>query len=70
MMHMLTHLIEYTRWFNDYAEAEWVVGQASGKGKFTDNHPSPDYVAGFIQYSNGVRGVVESGDGAPDVPEV
>jgi predicted dehydrogenase len=70
MMHMLTHLIEYTRWFNDYAEAEWVVGQASGKGKFTDNHPSPDYVAGFIQYSNGVRGIVESGDGAPDVPEV
>jgi len=70
MMHMMTHLIEYTRWFNDYAEAEWVVGQASGKGKFTDNHPSPDFVAGFIQYSNGVRGIVESGDGAPDVPEV
>lgn len=70
MLHMLTHLIEYTRWFNNYAEAEWVVGQASGKGKFTDNHPSPDYVAGFVQYSNGVRGLVECGDGAPDVPEV
>jgi predicted dehydrogenase len=70
MLHMLTHLIEYMRWFNDYDEAEWVVGQASGKGKFADNHPSPDYVAGFIQYSNGVRGIVESGDGAPDVPEV
>jgi predicted dehydrogenase len=70
MMHMLTHLIEYTRWFNDYAEAEWVVGQASGKGKFTDNHPSPDYVAGLIQFSNGVRGIVECGEGAPDVPEV
>ncbi len=70
MMHMLTHLIEYTRWFNDYAEAEWVVGQASGKGKFTDNHPSPDYIAGIIQYANGVRGIVESGEGAPDIPEV
>jgi len=70
MLHMLTHLIEYTCWFNDYAEAEWVVGQASGKGKFTDNHPSPDYVAGLIQYANGVRGIVESGDGAPDIPEV
>ncbi|HZT70692.1 MAG TPA: Gfo/Idh/MocA family oxidoreductase [Terriglobia bacterium] len=70
MMHMLTHLIDYIRWFNDNAEAEWVVGQASGKGKFSDNHPSPDYVAGLIQFSNGVRGIVESGDGAPDVPEV
>jgi predicted dehydrogenase len=70
MIHMATHLIDYTRWFNDYAEAEWVVGQAHGKSKLTDNHPSPDYVAGLIQFSNGVRGVVESGDGAPDVPEV
>ena len=70
MLHMLTHLIDYTRWFNDNAEAEWVVGQASGKGKFTDNHPSPDYIAGLVQYSNGVRGIVESGEGAPDIPEV
>jgi predicted dehydrogenase len=70
MMHMLTHLIEYIRWFNDNAEAEWVVGQAAGKEKFSDNHPSPDYVAGLIQFANGVRGIVESGDGAPDVPEV
>jgi predicted dehydrogenase len=70
MMHMMTHLIEYIRWFNDNAEAEWVVGQAAGKEKFSDNHPSPDYVAGIIQFANGVRGIVESGDGAPDVPEV
>jgi predicted dehydrogenase len=70
MMHMLTHLIDYTRWYNDFAEAEWVVGQAHGKSKFSDNHPSPDYIAGLIQYSNGVRGIVESGEGAPDVPEV
>jgi predicted dehydrogenase len=70
MLHMISHLIEYTRWYNDYAEAEWVVGQASGKGKFADNHPSPDYIAGMIQYANGVRGIIESGEGAPDVPEV
>jgi predicted dehydrogenase len=70
MMHMMTHLIEYTRWFNDYADAEWVVGQAHGKSKFSDNHPSPDYIAALIRFSNGVRGIIESGDGAPDVPEV
>jgi predicted dehydrogenase len=70
MMHMLTHLIDYMRWYNDEAAAEWVVGQADGKEKFADVHASPDYIAGLIQFANGVRGVVECGAGAPDVPEV
>jgi predicted dehydrogenase len=70
MMHMLTHLIDYMRWYNDDAAAEWVVGQADGKEKFADIHASPDYIAGLIQFANGVRGVVECGAGAPDVPEV
>jgi predicted dehydrogenase len=70
MMHMLTHLIDYMRWYNDEAAAEWVVGQADGKEKFADIHASPDYIAGLIQFANGVRGVVECGAGAPDVPEV
>ncbi len=69
-MHMLSHLIDYMRWYNDGAEAEWVMAQACGRGKLADAHPSPDYIAGFIQFSNGVRGVVECGAGAPDVPEV
>jgi predicted dehydrogenase len=70
MLQMITHLIDYMRWYNDEAEAEWVVGQAAGKGKFADNHPSPDYIGGLIQFANGVRGIVECGEGAPDVPEV
>ncbi len=70
MLHMMTHLIDYVRWYNDNAEAEWVVGQAAGVGKFADNHPSPDYIGGLIQFENGVRGIVECGEGAPDVPEV
>jgi len=70
MMHMMPHLIDYVRWYNDNAEAEWVVGQAAGKEKFGDVHASPDYVAGLIQFANGVRGIVECGEGAPDVPEV
>ncbi|NLC59072.1 MAG: Gfo/Idh/MocA family oxidoreductase [Armatimonadetes bacterium] len=70
MGHMMTHLIEYMRWYNDYADAEWVMGQASGRGKLTDIHASPDYIAGIIQFKNGVRGYVETGAGAPDVPEV
>ncbi|HZU28582.1 MAG TPA: Gfo/Idh/MocA family oxidoreductase [Bryobacteraceae bacterium] len=70
MMHMLSHLIDYTRWFNGEAAADWVMAQAAGRGKLTDPHPSPDYLGGFIQFSNGVRGIVECGAGAPDVPEV
>jgi len=70
MMHMLSHLIDYMRWYNGDVKAEWVMGQAGGSGKFYDLHPSPDYIAGFIQFANGVRGIVECGAGAPDVPEV
>lgn len=70
MMHMATHLADYLRFFNNEAEAEWVIAQAHGREKFTDNHPSPDYIGGFIQFANGVRGIIETGSLAPDVPEV
>ncbi|PYV18930.1 MAG: hypothetical protein DMG07_02885 [Acidobacteria bacterium] len=70
MLHLFTHLVDYMRWYNGGAEAEWVMGQAAGRGKLADNHPSPDHVAGLIHFSNGVRGIVETGGGAPDVPEV
>ncbi|MGQ9588708.1 MAG: Gfo/Idh/MocA family protein [Planctomycetota bacterium] len=70
MMHMLTHLIDYMRWFAGEPEACWAMGQASGRGKLEDIHPSPDYIAGFVHFAGGVRGIVECGAGAPDVPEV
>jgi predicted dehydrogenase len=69
MLHMASHLIDYMRWFNGGAEAQWVMAQASGRGKLADLHSSPDYIAGFIQFANGVHGVLECGAGAPDVPE-
>lgn len=70
MTHMLSHLIDYTCWFNDYAPGTWAMAQAAGTTKYADNHPSPDYLAGFVQFANGVRGVYECGAGAPDQPEV
>ncbi|MEM9921204.1 MAG: Gfo/Idh/MocA family oxidoreductase [Bacteroidota bacterium] len=70
MMHMASHLVSYMSWFNHQEDISWVMGQASGKGKFKTDHKSPDYLAGFIQFDNGVRGILESGGGAPDVPEV
>jgi predicted dehydrogenase len=70
MMHLLSHLVDYMLWFNPGAKAQWVMAQAAGRGKLADSHPSPDYIAGFIHFSNGVHGLVECGAGAPDVPEV
>jgi predicted dehydrogenase len=68
--HMLSHLVDYTSWFNDYVPAEWALGQAAGRGKLDDIHASPDYIAGVVHFQNGVRGVYDCGAGAPDVPEV
>jgi predicted dehydrogenase len=68
--HMLSHLVDYTSWFNDYAPAEWAMAQAAGRGKLADLHASPDYVAGVVHFTNGVRGIYDCGAGAPDVPEV
>ncbi len=70
MTHMMSHMIDYMSWYNDYNDVTWVMGQAAGKGKEKDNHPSPDYIGGFVQYANGVRGYVECGAGAPDQPDV
>ena len=68
--HMLSHLVDYTSWFNDYEPAEWVMGQAAGPRQADGRHASPDYVAGVVHFQNGVRGVYDCGAGAPDVPEV
>ena len=70
MLHMCTHMIDYMRWYAGDPAAEWVMGQAAGKIKFDDNHPSPDYIAGVIQFAGGIRGYLECGAGAPDQPEV
>ncbi len=68
--HMVTHLIDYIRMYNNNEEALWVSGAVSGREKLFDNHPSPDYAGGFIQFANGVRGIIETGENAPDVPEM
>lgn len=70
LLQMGTHVVDYCRFFNDEADAEWVLGQVHGAGKLSDSHPSPDHAMGEIQFSNGVRGIVEIGSLAPDLPEV
>jgi predicted dehydrogenase len=70
MTHMMSHLVDYMLWYNGYNAADWVMAQAAGKIKLADNHPSPDYIAGVVNFKNGVRGIVECGAGAPDQPDV
>jgi len=69
-LHMVTHVMEYVRLFNNNEDAEWVISCIDGREKLEDNHPSPEYVGGFIQFVNGVRGIIEIGAKSPDVPEV
>jgi predicted dehydrogenase len=68
--HLLSHLIDYTCWFNHYVPGAWVMAQAAGRAKLADLHTSPDYLAGLVHFQNGVRGLYDCGAGAPDVPEV
>jgi predicted dehydrogenase len=69
-MHMATHLADYMRFFINEAEAEYVIGQVHGREKLTDNHPSPDYACAIVGFKGGIRGFMETGYLAPDVPEV
>ena len=70
MTHMLSHMIDYARWYAGEPQALWAMAQAAGHGKFADNHPSPDYIAGVVQFAGDIRGNFEAGAGAPDQPEV
>ncbi len=67
---MLSHLIDYSMWYNDYARPSgpWPRPRASASSPTV--HASPDYIGGFVQFANGVRGIYECGAGAPDEPEV
>lgn len=60
-----THFVDYMLWVNGGNRAKWVVGHAHGKGKLSDNHPSPDYVLGHVEFENGVRGTIQCGCLAP-----
>ncbi len=70
LLQMGTHVVDYVRYFAGEPDAEWVFGQVTGREKLTDSHPSPDYLFGEIHFNNGVRGIIEVGNLAQDVPEV
>jgi len=71
MLQYATHLIDYTMFLNGGAggaRGEWVTGHIHGRDKLDDTHPSPGYFSGQIGFENGVRGIIECGPLAPDMP--
>lgn len=60
-----THLIDYMFWLNGDHRGAWVLGQAHGTAAYGEDHPCPDHVSGLIEFTNGVRGVLDCGTLAP-----
>lgn len=61
MSQLGTHFMDYALWANNGEKAKWVVGHVHGRGKLSDNHPSPDYIMGQVAFTNGVRLFLENG---------
>ena len=60
-----THLIDAMLWLNHGHGGAWVLGQAHGAAAYSEDHPCPDHLAGIIEFTNGVRGILECGTLAP-----
>ena len=60
-----THLIDGMFWLNGDHRGAWVLGQAHGTAAYHEDHPCPDHVSGLIEFTNGVRGVLDCGTLAP-----
>ena len=68
---MLTHLIDYIAGSTATPRPSGSWPRPRARQARRTIHPSPDYIAGVIQFANGVRGwIYECGAGAPDMPEV
>ena len=68
LLQYATHLLDYMMFLNNGARVEWVVGHVHGGEKLKDSHPSPDYALAHLAFDNGVRGLIECGTLAPDLP--
>ncbi len=65
MLRVGTHLVDAMLWLGAGSRARWVLGQAHGRGAYQEDHPCPDHVAGIVEFTSGVRGIVEIGSVAP-----
>lgn len=62
-----THVTDLMFAFNDYADPESVLGQASGTEGFKSNHPTADMAEAYVVFKNGAHGLLVIGKNAPSV---
>ena len=51
-VHMMTHMLHYSRWFAGSPKPQWEMANVAGKcgPSSPDKHYSPDYIGAFVQY--------------------
>lgn len=59
------HVLDLAFAFAGYPRVERVVGVASGYDDIDGTHPSPETLTAVITFANGVRGIVQAGEGFP-----
>jgi predicted dehydrogenase len=69
MLRAGTHLLDTMLWLNNGHQGAWVLGQAHGVAAYDEDHPCPDHLTGLVQFTNGVRGILECGTLAPHLLE-
>ena len=69
LLNLGTHLLDYVLWYNNGHHAQWVIGHVHGREQSSGTHASPDMVLAKARFENGVHGIFEFGDLAPDYPQ-
>jgi len=59
------HVIDLLYAFSGYADVETVFGASSGYDDIDGTHPSPKTAESLITFTNGMRGALQAGEGAP-----
>ncbi|MGQ9731471.1 MAG: Gfo/Idh/MocA family protein [Candidatus Zipacnadales bacterium] len=63
------HVLDLMFAFNGYAPVQTVFGASSGYDDINGTHPSPRTAEMLITFANGVRAVLQAGEGAPQFVE-
>jgi UDP-N-acetylglucosamine 3-dehydrogenase len=61
-----THSLDLMRFFVDDNPVDWLIGQVECKtGRSRFGHEVEDAALAFVQFKNGVRGIIQTGDVSP-----
>ncbi|MFP3903259.1 MAG: Gfo/Idh/MocA family protein, partial [Armatimonadota bacterium] len=60
------HVLDLMFAFNDYTQAQTIFGASSGYNDINGTHPSPRSAAWMLTFNNGVRAMLQAGEGAPE----